>query len=646
MSYLHAPRLVFTGDFLSDVSTVNNDTAHYNNATFKPNFQEPGKGATNGWWNPEGGAVFDFQNCSVRQIFLPDGTTQTNPANDIVIGQTISGAEGRPTGKMVDLDPDAQMVSALWCVQLRICNAHGDLLFKGDIATTCFRDIQFRQLDGGKSNGQPLGATWTSVITNVVWGKLAEQSAFLKLLRATTQNNTLALNLNPFGYYYAHHDGRFSLGRIMGSIGPYFEGEPTTFAGARRLYGINYTPSIQSTYFSVSNFLVEQDKKRVSVDLGSSFPVSDSIGTINYKQELLLAVSKVPQTGVASSTTPVTYITPDDFIEIGALHYQSDPGWLNQTGGIVSFNELPDTTLSALDNNQLILITPSASKPGQYAIIARESIDGLFVRADNFVQRLDYGQSVNVDLYAFQWGKPLANTAISITLDPPTPDTPQGPPPNGNPISEVYGNNYPADGIAFESPATTDSQGRLQMSLTGNAIYSPRVYIDGQIYSFTYQLSTVDGAFGTETVLVHLRDYFEEIAHPVWEDISQMMIQYSNLYPIMSKYVVNLADPADLILKKNILIFAFSRPMEDTMHMPVTRDLSDTKRKTILNWLHNPQTGQKSVVKVQAKQAKAANPVATGTVLSEKQIRYREAVKAKNGSFPGFPKTDDLFDNL
>ena len=60
MAYLNAPRLIFSGDFLSDVSTVNNDTAHYNNATFQPNFQEFGKGSANGWWNPEGGAVFDF----------------------------------------------------------------------------------------------------------------------------------------------------------------------------------------------------------------------------------------------------------------------------------------------------------------------------------------------------------------------------------------------------------------------------------------------------------------------------------------------------------------------------------------------------------------------------------------------------------
>jgi hypothetical protein len=643
MSYLHAPRLVFTGDFLSDVSTVNNDTAHYNNATFQPNFQEPGQGATNGWWNPEGGAVFDFRNCSVKQIFLPDGTTQTTQYEDIIIGQAVTGAEGRPTGKMVDLDPDAQMFSALWCVQLRICNANGDLLFKGDINTTSFRDLQMRQLDAGKSNGQPLGATWTSVITHLEWGEIAEQSAFLKTLRATTQNNMLAINMNPFGYYYNHNDGRFSLGRIIGSIGPYFEGEPLTFAAARRLYGINYTPSIGGTYFSISNFLAEPDAKRVSIDFGASFPIADAIGTVNYKQDLRLAVSNVPQTAVASLQTPTTYISPDNFTEIGALDYQSDPNWLNQTGGIVSFNNLPEATVSALRNNQLILVTPSTSQPGQFAVIAREAIDGLVARADNFIQRLDYGQSVDVDFYAYQWGKLLPNTGISVTLDPPTPDTPVGP---RNPISELYGNNYPAEGLSFNGQISTNSQGKAQMPLTGNAIYSPRVYIDGQIYYITYQTATVDPAFGTESLVVHLRDYFEEITHPDWDDISEMMIQYSNLYPIMSKYVVNLADPLALAEKKNILIFAFSRGMDDTMHMPVTRDLSDTKRKTILNWLNNPQTGQKGVLKTQARETKAANPVAPGTALTDKQARYREAVRAKNGSFPGFSATDDLFENL
>lgn len=643
MSYLHAPRLVFTGDFLSDVSTVNNDTAHYNNATFKPNFQEPGQGMSNGWWNPEGGAVFDFQNCAVRQIFLPDGTTQSDATQDIVIGQIVAGAEGRPTGKMVDLDPDAQMVSALWSVQLRICTAANKLLFKGDIKTTCFRDIQLRQLDGGKSNGQPLGATWTSVLTNVEWGELAETSPFLKQLKATTQGNKLSINLNPFGYYYAHNDGRFSLGRIMGAIGPYFEGEPTTFAPCRRLYGVNYNTGIRSTYLCNTNFLFENDKKRLSLDFGASFPVADSVGTINFKQTLILAVSKIPCTDFATKANPVFYIAPDDFTVIGPLQYQSDPNWLNQTAGIVSFDNLSDELIEALSGNQLLVLTPSDTNPGQYAIIARESMDGLFVRADDFVQRLDSGDAVEVDFYAYQWGKPLANNTISITLEAPTPDTPIGP---GNTISELYGNNYPVDGITFPSQITTCEKGTAKMLLKGNAIHSPRHYIDGQIYTMDYQLNTVDQAFGTESVFLHLRDYFETIEKPVWSDISSMMIQYSNLYPIMSKYVVDLSNPEDLILKKNILLFAFSRPIEDTMHMPVTRDLSNPKRQTILNWLKDPVVAGTGMLKNAVGKAAPENPVAVGTALSEKQMKYKEAVKAKNGSFSGFSKTDNLFENL
>ena len=55
MSALHLPRLVFSGDFQADVSTVNNDVRHYDTATFEPRFQQPASGATrNGWWNPSG----------------------------------------------------------------------------------------------------------------------------------------------------------------------------------------------------------------------------------------------------------------------------------------------------------------------------------------------------------------------------------------------------------------------------------------------------------------------------------------------------------------------------------------------------------------------------------------------------------------
>lgn len=306
MSYLNLPRLVFTGDFKSDVSTVNNDPAHYNNATFESSFQEPGTAtAANGWWNPEGGASFDFVDCKVRQVTLPDGST---PADDIVINCSVGSPDDRAGGKMVDLDSQQQSVSQLWAVTLTISTAQGELLLQGDIEPTGFRDLQFRQTNlnkrGKPPNGQALGGTWTSVLTNVVWGEKAAASPFLKNLKDVTQANKISLNLNAFGYYYAHVDGRFSLGHIIGSIGPWFEGEPELFAPARRLFGILQTAPFGMIYFDFSNFLFEKENKRLTIDFGSSFPIADSVGKINnpalpdpsggikLPQEFIVAVNK------------------------------------------------------------------------------------------------------------------------------------------------------------------------------------------------------------------------------------------------------------------------------------------------------------------------------------------------------------------
>ena len=146
MSYLHLPRIVFSGDFISDVSTVNNDTAHYNNETFRPSFQAPalkGTRSSNGWWNPEGGATFNFQNCSIQKICYSDGTIADASSMQNLIGEFIEGAEGRSAGKMVDLDPQQQMVSELWAVRLRIVNKTGDEVLSGDLVTTALEIYKF-----------------------------------------------------------------------------------------------------------------------------------------------------------------------------------------------------------------------------------------------------------------------------------------------------------------------------------------------------------------------------------------------------------------------------------------------------------------------------------------------------------------------
>jgi hypothetical protein len=56
----------------------------------------------------------------------------------------------------------------------------------------------------------------------------------------------------------------------------------------------------------------------------------------------------------------------------------------------------------------------------------------------------------------------------------------------------------------------------------------------------------------------------------------------------MSKHLVDLGDYDSVVAHLKILELAFSLPIEDPNHMPVTRDLSDAKRDMILKWMATP----------------------------------------------------------
>ncbi len=650
MSYLHLPRLVFSGDFISDVSTVNNDTQHYNNDTFESSFQKFGKGRVNGWWNPEGGATFGFQDCSIRQILDQSGESKTDPLLDAAI---VCGPDGRNSGKMVDLDPQQQGCSELWGVVLRILTKQGDVLLEGKIKTTAFRDLQTRQQSGAAINGQPFGGTWTSVLEDIIWGDKATSSPFLSELKARTQENKISINLNAYGYYYNHaEDGRFSLGRINGTLAPWFSKEPETFAPARRLYGISvsgtYSNGLPIIFFNNTNFLFEKADSRLTIDFGASFPIVDTMGGINLKANLVVAVSKVAITSAASNTSIVA--NPDDLVLIGPVNYQNGADWLKNTNGIVSYDLKKDAS-ALLEHNQLLLL--SKGSDGQYNIIARESVGGFLLRADNFVQRLDTNQTNTVKFYAYQFGKPLPQSKIDVALEPATATSQKAD--NVPPICDIPGNNFPKEGLTFKSTVTTDKDGLALMPLTGNSIKSPRIYLDGQIYTLDYAIEghSTDVAIGplsNDNVLIHLRDDFKIPEKPVWADIKDTMTQFANLYPVMSKYFIDFSKPDQLIAKKDILKFAFTREITDPIYMPATRDLSENKRLTILKWLEEPYPligPEMEAAKLKKKPtSKSAykNPAASNQPLTDNQQRLKNAVRAKNGSDFNAVSINNLFE--
>jgi len=659
MSFLNTPRLIFSGDFLADVPTANNLAAHYDNATFTEEDLQYTEDRTKGAWNPEGGSIFNFENCTVQKLVL-QGDDLTS---EEVIGElSIEGAGGKSPGKMVDLDPEQQMCSELWGVQLRILTKDNKLLLRGTIEPVAFRKLQMRQTKGFKVNGQPIGATWTSVLKDIYWeDKHIGSSRFFKELKTTTQGNKLSLNLNVFGYFnnkYTNKDHkiihpRFTLGRVLGAIGPWFQGEPQLFVPGRKMYGVYELPQL-GIFFANTNFVFDKQNKRLTIDFGASFPIADAYGTISRTDNLVLGVSHESLTNAPSRKK--VYIKDSDFTPISKVNYEQGNTWLLKTGGIIDIQITSDDLCEKLSNHQLILL--SQSEDG-FQLVARESIDGYLLRADNFVQRLDCGETHEVKFYAYQWGESLKQGSVQtayVDMSQLSPNS-QAATHSGD-YRDVYWyilDNKPNNGITFDSEISIHD-GLASMKLTGNPIGYPRKanqvkyisrdrknielgekvnfdFLEGQLYFIGYNIKgsiedPAENATMPENMIsTHLRSEFKIPDTPVWRDnddnepdnIKAIMSRYGNLYPIMSKYLIDLNDPEALIKKTEILLFSFTRTIEDPLYMPVTRDLSESKRQTIIKWLKNP------VVEL-AKPVPTSDKISTNNIISVEEESTEESV--------------------
>src|SRR5215212_7666839 len=152
MSYLNSLRLHFAGSFQANVSTVNNDPGHYDNATFIPSYQQmqsPTFNPANGWFNPQGDAAWRLLGCAVTAAWTPAGAVA---ASDPVLQCIIADSDTQAPAKLCDLDPEQQLVSEIWGLQVRIADASGNALLSADYEPAAFMDIWDRAV-GAESGG-------------------------------------------------------------------------------------------------------------------------------------------------------------------------------------------------------------------------------------------------------------------------------------------------------------------------------------------------------------------------------------------------------------------------------------------------------------------------------------------------------------
>jgi hypothetical protein len=578
MSYLDRIRIVFFGDFQADVSTVNNDVRHFDSSTFEARFQELSQGPDqNGWWRPSGSSAYRLIRCQVRAVHYGDGEVCMDPQLDCAAGALVGGSRDRVSGKIVDLDPQWQMSSQLWGVVVSLSDGAGNLLFRGRFEPSAFRDIVFGRQENAAVNGQSASAVFQSVLTDVAWGEVHASSRALTELRRVSSPGLLSIRLTTFGYYTRQDQERFTLGTVSGVIGPAYGDEPHSFLTGRRFAPANGSQTAEGLSFFGGR--IDPSGATALVDLSNAVPLSDPFGAQKDLGSLDLAILR--DETIAEGQT----VDASQAAILGEMPYRSQE-WLARSGGIFSA-PLPEELKNSPVSKPLAILVRGVGRPTKVAI--RETKNGLHLRAEQLVQRLDAGQAGTVDLFATQYGLPLRNNHISVSLLPPQSGMGGGRPEPNPPKAPIPTINQPAESLRFPDSVLTDDRGRATLLIETSDPGNPRGYIDGQIYLLRYSLGgapdLVQHSF--DFVIIHLRDRYEKIDQPTWlEHIQPILTQYGNLYPVMSERIVDLTSYESVAKERAILSLALSLEAEDPNHMPVSRDLSAGKRHAILHWLN------------------------------------------------------------
>lgn len=589
MSYLNALRLHFAGQFQANISTVNNDPAHFDNAIFKPSYQDmqsPTFDPPNGWFSPQGDAAFRLLGCKVTSAFTPKGQVQ---AGDAVLQCLVMDSDGRAPAKLVDLDSEQQLVSEIWGLLVRIADGKGNTLMSGEFEPAAFMDLWDRGQHGGQGGDANGSAMYQSVLRSLRWGDIGHSSFLQDLKKAGDASGLLSIKFNIDGINLQFTSPDFMCGRIVGTIGPAPGEEPRHLVIGRQFMAVS-DPKPTTNFFNPKggiNFCVgrvDADAKCIFLDLGNGLPTKTPGSAMANVGDLTLSAGNT-----RIGTIPAA----------GSGGYTAD-NWYATTAGVVALplsDDLLKDHAKALDKQ--LTITGNAQTN-----IAEWS-SGAFVRADTYVYRMSPGENASITVYAMQWGKALAGTSIGFPLDP-------------SGLQQTFAGNgqpYVADGPVVAKPTdilkvgntpldktpptvTTDVHGKAVLTLTAGDPRNVRWFNKGQDYGIDGQIYGVRPGFTDQSLNTGPVDPWNFVSflvwsgftpgNPVtWQDLAPTFQQYANLYPVMNRFL-DLGNYDSVIAHARLLQLAFGLNPADPNAMPVTRDLSPAKRKAILSWLADP----------------------------------------------------------
>ena len=224
---------------------------------------------------------------------------------------------------------------------------------------------------------------------------------------------------------------------------------------------------------------------------------------------------------------------------------------------------------------------------------------------DYYVGRLEYNQTMDVRILVTQYGKPVPNIQVNVM------QSNNVLPPQGVQVLQSSGACYTdpngiatftfqANNISFPRQYSNDSS-QTNMRPKCNGTYVTKLPIDGQVYTFSYSvmgtaadnITYTNGTFTdvNEIAILGYSYYMPTQPPYTWKkDVEPVFSQYDHLYGKVMRPIVQLSSYRSVTIPYNrrLIQLAMSLDVNHPSYMPVTRDLSPTKRNIILEWLKNP----------------------------------------------------------
>ena len=619
-SYLDVPRIHFRGKFRADVNSRNNA-----NCNFDPSLPlYPGQE-----WNLNGTSEWELIDTVITAVVDRDGKeVSTSP---LLGGELFSNRE-RPLAKIVDLDVDFQ-ISTLYGLNIGLRVGDKTVLW-GKLSPSVIVREMWVKLKCAES--QPHDAIYgtlsTSRITDIVWSS----SPVIQGLKEATSCEDCTGDLAVSITVYLYSDETFTIGSILGTIGVAKSGEPLNAGGDRHLESTkphiifppdhpckgseaNYQTDPWTNY---APFTVDESRNVLVMDISNAFPITGANQPIDLGELWLGVLGDDNSVSIFGDAIP--YLDPDLQNRGGIIEQSVDSGTLDASLLVIVKEVLEDE----VDGDNVYPLKEAfpalRSTNNQVQVFLKESL--YYIRPMGYyLDRLQYSMkdSSDMTLHVTRYGKPVESATVKVGVPP---------------VLTVL----PRDGItAVQGTKQTDSNGLVtftfqvtssipfprryitsqcaQESTTNSEILSGKdvrnhnkqdiksaeadsngrhtLPIDGQVYNFYFCVDVPGNCEPPDSLLSNVLLTFlafstTDYTRPYnWVDhVQPIFEQVHHLHYIM-RTILDLSNFTEVTSYHNreLLRISFEKEITDPNYMPVTRDLSPTKRLMILEWLKNPR---------------------------------------------------------